>query len=94
MAKVHADKKYLDSYEVADAYSYISAGGPTLRVDLNDENYIILIEGAIPPDAVKATIDVSLREGIIRIYDSSRRWKIHAMNRDSRTTEVEILDKS
>lgn len=90
MTKVHADFDYLDKHKVADAHSYVSCGGPTLRVDLGDEDYIILIEG----DAPKATIDISLRSGIIRIYDSSRKWKVHPMNRNSQTAEIEVVHES
>ena len=87
MEKVHADEDYLNKYRRAEAHSFISAGGPTMQVVLGDEDYVILVKD-------KLSIDISLRSGIIRIYNSSRRWKVHAMDRDSQTTEMEVLSKS
>lgn len=63
----------------------------TRRIELSkDEDYVIIHrEGEQQGEC----IDVSYDSHIIRLYQEAS-WKIHPMNRNSRTTEIQVLDRS
>lgn len=81
---MHLKVKSFDGIERegAEVSSYVSAGGTTLRAELNSEDYVILSKG-------DKTVDVDFSNGIIRIYDDAV-WKVHPMNKESQTTEVVV----
>jgi len=70
--------------------SYISGGGPTAKVDLKEEDYLIAYREAEGDDF--SSVDIDFRTHIIRIYDN-RPWKIMSMDRNSRYLEPTILEK-
>lgn len=76
----------------ATTHSYLSGGGPTVRLEVKDENYVIVNRESEKVQGF-GSVEISFKNHIIRVYDD-RPWKIHHMNSNQQTIPFQTLTES
>ena len=83
-------QKMAESTAKAEVSSSLTCGGPTARVLLKEEDYLIINkEGQLQGEC----IDIDYAHKIIRIYQDEE-WSIHPMTRHSQTNSIKVLETS